>query len=145
MVCDLWLVDFDPFCVFLCFKVRCLWSWLWLTAAKNAIVKAAFENFRVRMFVKSAVKLVEKLQLKLPLKKAHNYLYSVSVMYVYTKYISLSIGYFRVFPGLSIKTRFCTTFDMEMVVILMQIKVISTRKVVPYSTWPHLESEGFQL
>ena len=25
-VCDLWLVDFDPFCVFLCFKVRCLWS-----------------------------------------------------------------------------------------------------------------------
>ena len=22
----LWLVDFDPFCVFLCFKVRCLWS-----------------------------------------------------------------------------------------------------------------------
>ena len=21
--CDLWLVDFDPFCVFLCFKVRC--------------------------------------------------------------------------------------------------------------------------
>ena len=25
-VCDLWLVDFDPFCVFLCFKVHCLWS-----------------------------------------------------------------------------------------------------------------------
>ena len=23
VVCDLWLVDFDPFCVFLCFKVRC--------------------------------------------------------------------------------------------------------------------------
>ena len=22
MVCDLWLVDFDPFCVFLCFKVQ---------------------------------------------------------------------------------------------------------------------------
>ena len=22
----LWLVDFDPFCVFLCFKVHCLWS-----------------------------------------------------------------------------------------------------------------------
>ena len=83
------------------------------------------------MFVKSAVKLVEKLQLKLPLKKAQNYLYSVSVMYVYTKNISLSIGYFRVFPGLSIKTRFCTAFDMEMVVILMEIKVISTRKVVP--------------
>ena len=26
MVCDLWLVDFDPFCVFLCFKVRCLFD-----------------------------------------------------------------------------------------------------------------------
>ena len=25
-ICDLWLVDFDPFCVFLCFKVYCLWS-----------------------------------------------------------------------------------------------------------------------
>ena len=25
MVCDLWLVDFDPFCVFLCFEVSCLW------------------------------------------------------------------------------------------------------------------------
>ena len=23
VVCDLWLVDFDPFCVFLCFKVSC--------------------------------------------------------------------------------------------------------------------------
>ena len=23
MVCDLWLADFDPFCAFLCFKVRC--------------------------------------------------------------------------------------------------------------------------
>ena len=23
VVCDLWLVDFDPFCMFLCFKVRC--------------------------------------------------------------------------------------------------------------------------
>ena len=23
----LWLVDFDPFCEFLCFKVRCLWSY----------------------------------------------------------------------------------------------------------------------
>ena len=83
------------------------------------------------MFVKSAVKLVAKLQLKLPLKKAHNYLYSVSVMYVCMKYISLSIGYFRVSPGLSIKMRFCTAFDMEMVVILMRIKVISIRKVVP--------------
>ena len=26
MVCDLWLVDFDPFFVFLCFKVRCFWT-----------------------------------------------------------------------------------------------------------------------
>ena len=42
MVCDLLLVDFDPFCVFRCFRVRCLCS-LWLTAVKNAIMKAAFE------------------------------------------------------------------------------------------------------
>ena len=27
IVCDLWSVDFDPFCEFLCFKVRCLWSY----------------------------------------------------------------------------------------------------------------------
>ena len=27
IVCDLWLVDFDLFCEFLCFKVRCLWSY----------------------------------------------------------------------------------------------------------------------
>ena len=27
IVCDLWLVDFDPFCEFLCFKVRFLWSY----------------------------------------------------------------------------------------------------------------------
>ena len=27
ILCDLWLVDFDPFCEFLCFKVRCLWSY----------------------------------------------------------------------------------------------------------------------
>ena len=25
-VCDLWLADFHPFCLFLRFKVRCLWS-----------------------------------------------------------------------------------------------------------------------
>ena len=23
VVCDLWLVDFDPFCLFLCFKLSC--------------------------------------------------------------------------------------------------------------------------
>ena len=45
MVCDLWLVDFDPFGEFLCFKVICLWSSLWLTTAKNAIVKAALELY----------------------------------------------------------------------------------------------------
>ena len=27
IVCDLWLVDFDPFREFLCFKVGCLWSY----------------------------------------------------------------------------------------------------------------------
>ena len=26
MVCDLWSVDFYPFCALLCFKVCCLWS-----------------------------------------------------------------------------------------------------------------------
>jgi len=26
IVYGLWLVDFDPFCVFLCFQVRSLWS-----------------------------------------------------------------------------------------------------------------------
>ena len=26
IVCDLWLADFHPFCLFLRFKVRCLWS-----------------------------------------------------------------------------------------------------------------------
>ena len=26
IVCDLWLVNWNPFCVFVCFKVRCLWS-----------------------------------------------------------------------------------------------------------------------
>ena len=43
MVCDLWLEDIDPSCVFLCFKVCCLWSELWLEAAKvDALVQAAF-------------------------------------------------------------------------------------------------------
>ena len=32
-VCQLWLVDFDPFCLFLLYTVRCL-----MTAAKNAVV-----------------------------------------------------------------------------------------------------------
>ena len=27
LVCDLWLVDLDPFCEFLCFKIHCLWSY----------------------------------------------------------------------------------------------------------------------
>ena len=54
MVCELWLVDFDPFCV-LCFKVLCLWSWLWLTAAKNAIKKGALKIQSSRVF-ESAVK-----------------------------------------------------------------------------------------
>ena len=43
MVCDLWLVDFEPFRVFLCFKFRWLWSWLWFTAAKNAVNKGTLE------------------------------------------------------------------------------------------------------
>ena len=39
----LWLVDFHPLCVFLWFKAHCLWLKLELTAAKNSIVKAAFQ------------------------------------------------------------------------------------------------------
>ena len=55
MVCDLWLVDFNPFCRFVCCTICCLWSLLWLPAAKNAIVKVWPLNFRVCVFVKSAV------------------------------------------------------------------------------------------
>ena len=57
MVCDLymWLVDFDPFCGFLCCRICCLWSLLWLPTAKNAIVKMWPLSFRVCVFVKSAV------------------------------------------------------------------------------------------
>ena len=36
-VCQLWLVDFDPFCLFLFFKVLSLSPWLWLMAAKNVL------------------------------------------------------------------------------------------------------------
>ena len=50
--CYWWLEDFDPFCVFLCFKVRYLWSWLWLTAANNVIVKVAFMNEYVRALLR---------------------------------------------------------------------------------------------
>ena len=51
MVCDLWLADFDPFCAFLCFKVRCSvhdrndnW-WRWKTHLLGRRL-----NFRVRVF-----------------------------------------------------------------------------------------------
>ena len=52
MVSDLWLVDFDLFCVFLCFKVCCSWSW-WQW--KTQLWLRRLLNFRVSMFVKSAV------------------------------------------------------------------------------------------
>ena len=64
MVCDLWLVDFDPFCGFLCCKICCLWSLLWLPAAKNAVVKVWPLNFRVCVFVKSAVNWAHMLRCK---------------------------------------------------------------------------------
>ena len=41
MVYDLWLVDFNPFRVFLCFKVRCLWS----RAAKKNNCEGGFWTF----------------------------------------------------------------------------------------------------
>ena len=52
MVCDLWLADLDPFCVFLCFKVRdrnCDWR------QRKTQLWRRLLNFTVRMFVKSAV------------------------------------------------------------------------------------------
>ena len=38
MVCDLWLVDFDPFCEFSLLVILIM-----INGSKNAIVKAAFE------------------------------------------------------------------------------------------------------
>ena len=47
MVCDLWLVVFDPFLCVSVFQgsLLVIVILLWLTAAKNAIVKAAFEIY----------------------------------------------------------------------------------------------------
>ena len=49
MVCDLWLVDFDPFCVFLCFKVRCIWTSkfgrLFLKSAVSVSLALSFLTF----------------------------------------------------------------------------------------------------
>ena len=55
-----WLVDFHPFCVFLCSRfISC--DRTWLTATKNAVVERRRLNFRVRVFLKSAVKFSKKL------------------------------------------------------------------------------------
>ena len=52
MVCDLWLVDFDPFCVFLCFKVLLLVIVIMIDGSEKRNCEG---SFWVRMFVKSAV------------------------------------------------------------------------------------------
>ena len=44
MVCDLWLVDFDPFSLFLCFKVPCLWS-SWFGQKSTHVVQRFFWSF----------------------------------------------------------------------------------------------------
>ena len=55
MVCDLWYVDFDPFCVFV-FQGSLLVILIMIDSReKRPIVKAVFENFKVREFLKSAV------------------------------------------------------------------------------------------
>ena len=55
MVCDLWYVDFDPFCVFV-FQGSLLVILIMIDSReKRPFVKAAFENFKVREFLKSAV------------------------------------------------------------------------------------------
>ena len=53
-VCDLCLVDFDPFWVFLCFKVRCLL----LAAAKNIIVSLLAFWFQSLCFIEKRSNLI---------------------------------------------------------------------------------------
>ena len=55
MVCDLWLVDFDPFCVFLCFKVSLLVIVMLIEGSEKCICEGGLSNFRVRVFLKSAL------------------------------------------------------------------------------------------
>ena len=42
MVFDLWLVNFDPLCVFLCFKVRCLWSLIMIDGSEKRNYEGGF-------------------------------------------------------------------------------------------------------
>ena len=51
MVCDLWLVDCYPFCVFLCLLLVIV---ILIAAAKNEIVKAAFELQSSRVLEKNS-------------------------------------------------------------------------------------------
>ena len=55
MVYDLWLVDFDPFCVFLCFKVSLLVIVMLIDGSEKCICEGGLSNFRVRVFWKSAL------------------------------------------------------------------------------------------
>ena len=59
----LWLVNFDPLCVFLCFKVHCLWSCHDWCKRKTQLWRRLL-HFRVCMFLKSTVKTVQFTTLK---------------------------------------------------------------------------------
>ena len=140
MICD-WWISIRFVCFYVSRFVACGRNYDW-RQRKTQLWRRPL-NLRVRMFVKSAVKLVAKLQLKLPLKKAHNYLYSVSVMYVYTKYISFSIGYFRVSRASVSKRGFAQPSWYGNGCHSHANKSYFDKKGCPDSTWPHLESEGF--
>ena len=53
----LWLMDFDMFCVFLCYKVRCLWSYCDWRQRKTKMWRRLFELQSSRVFEKCSKKL----------------------------------------------------------------------------------------
>ena len=53
----LWLMDFDLFCVFLCYKVRCLWSYCDWRQRKTKMWRRLFELQSSRVFEKCSKKL----------------------------------------------------------------------------------------
>ena len=92
-------------------------------------MKAAFELKSSHVCEKRS-KASRETTTKTPIKESTQLsLFSIRDVCLHEIYLAF-YRLFPSFPGLSIKKRFCTAFDMEMVVILMQIKVISTRKVV---------------
>ena len=60
MVCDLWLVDLNPFCLFLCFKVlRVLVIVIMIDGSEKCNCEGGFWTLEFRMVVKSTVKVVK--------------------------------------------------------------------------------------